>query len=83
MKINYNRLKQLNIEALVDNEKSQLSSYYIIQIGMEKIVNGEELTKEHKNMLLDVGVLELSEEDIARETMVKQFNFSQHGPTNS
>ena len=83
MKINYNRLKQLNIEALVDNEKSQLSSYYIIQIGIEKIVNGEELTKEHKNMLLDVGVLELSEEDIARETMVKQFNFSQHGPTNS
>ena len=86
MKINYNRLVELNKELMYsheDGESREMNSWFIIQTGLEKIVNGEELSKEHKNILLDIGLLELSEEDIARETMVKQFNFSQHGPTNS
>jgi hypothetical protein len=86
MKINYNRLVELNKESIYSHEDGgdrEMTSYFIIHMGIEKMVNGEELTKEHKKMLLDVGVLELTEEDIARETMVKQFNFSQNGPTNS
>lgn len=82
MKINYNRLVELNSEAIKEDGR-EMTCYFVVQSGIEKIVNGEEITKEHKKMLLDVGVLELSEEDIARETMVKQFNFSQHGPTNT
>jgi hypothetical protein len=82
MRIDYNRLVELNSEAIKEDGR-EMTCYFVVQSGIEKIVNGEEITKEHKKMLLDVGVLELSEEDIARETMVKQFNFSQHGPTNS
>ena len=82
MKINYNRLVELNSEAIKEDGR-EMTCYFVVQSGIEKIVNGEELVKEHKKMLLDVGVLELTEEDIVRETMVKQFNFSQNGPTNS
>jgi len=83
MKVNYIRLEELNRLALVDNERSQLSSFFVIQMGIEKFLDGEELTQEHKNLLIEVGVLEQTEEDIARETIVGPFNFSQHGPTNS
>jgi len=82
MKINYNRLVELNSEAIKEDGR-EMACYVVVQSGIEKIMNGEELVKEHKKMLLDVGVLELTEEDIVRETMVKQFNFSQNGPTNS
>lgn len=82
MKINYNRLVELNSEAIKEDGR-EMTCYFVVQSGVEKIMNGEELVKEHKKMLLDVGVLELTEEDIVRETMVKQFNFSQNGPTNS
>jgi archaeosine-15-forming tRNA-guanine transglycosylase len=82
MKINYNRLVELNSEAIKEDGR-EMTCYFVVQSGIEKIMNGEELVKEHKKMLLDVGVLELTEEDIVRETMVKQFNFSQNGPTNS
>lgn len=82
MKINYNRLVELNSEAIKEDGR-EMACYFVVQSGIEKIMNGEELVKEHKKMLLDVGVLELTEEDIVRETMVKQFNFSQNGPTNS
>ena len=80
MKVNYNRLIELNRGALVDNEGTQLSSFYVIQMGIEKFVQGEPLTEEHKNLLLELGVLVETEEDIVRETIVGPFNFSQHGP---
>lgn len=80
MKVDYNRLIELNRGALVDNEGTQLSSFYVIQMGIEKFLQGEDITEEHKNLLIEVGVLELTEEDIARERIVGPFNFSQHGP---
>ena len=83
MKIDYNRLKQLNMEALVDNEKSQLSSYFVIQSGVERFLEYGEINDTHTQLLIDVGVFVLTEEDIARETIVGPFNFSQHGPTNT
>ena len=83
MKINYNRLKELNKEALCDNERSQLSSYYILQMGVEKFVNGEVLTEEHKNLLLDLGILELTEREITSQSIVGPFNFKNNGSTNS
>jgi hypothetical protein len=83
MKIDYNRLKQLNMEALVDNERSQLSSFYIIQTGVEKFLENGELSDKHTQLLIDVGVFVLTEEDIAREAIVGPFNFNQHGVTNT
>ena len=45
MRINYNKLKELNEEAICDDGKSQLSAYYILQMGIEKFVQGEPLTE--------------------------------------
>ena len=83
MKVNYNRLLELNREALIDNERTQLASFYIIQASIEKYISGDVIPQEAINLLLDMGVLEPTEEDIAREQIVGPFNFSQHGPTNT
>ena len=83
MKVNYNRLLELNREALVDDQRSQLASFYIIQSSIEKYISGDVISQEAINLLLDMGVLEPTEEDIAREQIVGPFNFSQHGPTNT
>jgi hypothetical protein len=79
MRIDYNRLLELNKEALVDDDRTQMNAYYVIQITIEKFISGEYITEEAKNLLIELGVLELSEEDIAREKIVGPFNFSQHG----
>ena len=83
MKINYNRLTELNRAALVENN-TQLSSFHLIQIPLERLfIEGEALTEEAKNLLIELGVLIETEEDIARETIVGPFNFSQHGTQNT
>lgn len=79
MRINYNRLVELNKEALVDNERSQMTAFYVIQITIERFISGDQISEESKNLLIELGVLELTEEDIAREQIVGPFNFSQHG----
>lgn len=79
MKINYNRLVELNKEALSENGKDTLSSYYVVQMPVERLVDGVNISVEARELLVDLGVLELSEEDIARENIVGPFNFSQHG----
>lgn len=83
MRIDYNRLVELNKEALIDDDKVQLVSFYIIQKPLEDFVNGQPITEEAKNLLIELGVLVQNEEDIAREQIVGPFNFSQHGSTNS
>ena len=83
MRIDYNRLLELNKNALVDDGKIQMNAYYVIQITIERFINGEHVTEEAKNLLIELGVLELTEEDIARETIVGPFNFSQHGTQNT
>ena len=80
MRIDYNRLVELNKEALIDDDKVQLTAFYIIQKPLEDFVNGHPITEEAKNLLLELGVLVQTEEDIVRETIVGPFNFSQHGP---
>tara|TARA_R110001599_G_scaffold23120_8_gene85134 strand:+ start:4757 stop:5008 length:252 start_codon:yes stop_codon:yes gene_type:complete len=82
MRIDYNRLLELNKEALVGDDRTQMNAYYVIQITIEKFISGEHIAEEAKNLLIELGVLELSEEDIAREKIVGPFNFSQHGSTN-
>lgn len=78
MKINYEKLLELNREALTD-KGDQLTAFFNIQMGVERYLQ-DELTEPHKNFLLQVGVLELTEEDMAREKIVGPFNFSQNGP---
>ena len=79
MRIDYNRLVELNKEALIDEGKVQLVAFYIIQKPVEDFVNGQPITEEAKNLLIELGVLVQTEEDIARETIVGPFNFSRHG----
>jgi len=83
MKINYNRLVELNKEALIDEDKAQLVAFYIIQKPLEDFVSGHPITEEAENLLIELGVLEQTEEDIAREQIVGPFNFSQHGTQNA
>ena len=83
MRINYDRLVELNKTALTENGKDTLTSYYIVQMSIERLVDTGNITVEARTLLVDLGVLELSEEDIAREKIVGPFNFSQHGSTNS
>ncbi len=73
MRLNYTRLQELNREALVDNERGQLSSYYLIQMGVEKFLQNEGLSQEHKDLLIEVGVLEITEED--QKPIVSPHNF--------
>lgn len=83
MRIDYNRLVELNKEALIDDDKVQLVAFYIIQKPVEDFVNGNPITEEAKNLLIELGVLIQNEEDIAREQIVGPFNFSQHGTQNA
>ena len=78
MKVNYEKLLELNREALTDTG-DQLTAFFNIQMGVERYLQ-DELTEQHKNFLIQVGVLELTEEDMAREKIVGPFNFSQNGP---
>jgi|TARA_R110000803_G_scaffold44953_9_gene94958 hypothetical protein len=73
MKLNYTRLQELNREALVDNERGQLSSYYLIQMGVEKFLENDTLTNQHTKLLIEVGVLEITEED--QKPIVSPHNF--------
>ena len=83
MRIDYNRLLEINKNALVDDGKVQMNAYYVIPITVERYINGEHITQEAKNLLIDLGVLIQTEEDIAREQIVGPFNFSQHGTQNA
>jgi hypothetical protein len=83
MRIDYNRLVELNKEALIDDDKVQLVAFYIIQKPVEDFVDGNPITEEAKNLLIELGVLIQNEEDIAREQIVGPFNFSQHGTQNA
>lgn len=77
MKINYEKLKELNIDSLNING-DQLSCYYIIQSGIERFLSNEGISDDYKNFLIDVGVLvqEVQEE---RKEIVKPFNFMGDG----
>ena len=83
MRIDYNRLLELNKNALADDGKIQMNAYYVVQITIERFINGEHITQEAKNLLIELGVLIQTEEDIAREQIVGPFNFSQHGTQNA
>lgn len=80
MKINYNRLLELNKEAMgIDRE---MACYWVIHGGIERIVNGETLVKEQKDLLIELGVLELTKEEKASKSIVGPFKFDEDGPTN-
>jgi len=88
MKINYERLLELNREALTNFNScpncngtytgDQLSAFFHVSMGVERYLQ-DELNETHKKFLLQVGVLELTEEDMAREKIVGPFNFSHNG----
>ena len=82
MKINYNILKELNEQALTPSG-DQMSCYWIVQSGIEKIIHEEQVSEVQKNLLIELGVIEESENEINRRNIVGPFKFSEDGPTNS
>ena len=76
MKIDYNKFKELNLGALTERG-DQLGCFWIIQMGMERFVNGDTLTDEHKNLLIELGLLIPSNE--VDTPFVKPHNFTTNG----
>jgi hypothetical protein len=75
MKINYDKLVGLNQEAIY-NDHGQLSSFWIVQNGIEKLTHGENLEDIHKNLLIELGVIEVTEEE---NPIVKPHRFTTDG----
>jgi|688.fasta_scaffold105745_2 hypothetical protein len=82
MKINYNVLKVLNEQALTSSG-DQMTCFWTIQSGVEKLLHGETITDMQKKLLFEVGVLEESEDELNRRNIVGPFKFSEDGSTNS
>lgn len=81
MKINYDRLKELNTEALT-RDGGQMSCFYLIQHGVERYLQPhDELSTEWLNFLVEVGVLEYQEEE--KRNIVQPFNFTGNGSQSS
>lgn len=78
MKINYTRLRQLNSETLTPSGE-QMACYYLIQSGVERFLHDDTLSENHKNFLVELGVLELTPEEIASQNIVGPFNFHNNG----
>lgn len=80
MKVNYNTLVQLNRESVHGvNFDNQMSCFWLIQNGVEKYLNGETLTNEYVNFLVQMGVLEPETQD-EKKKIVEPFNFTGNGP---
>lgn len=77
MKVNYQKLLEFSKEAMT--EHGQASAYYTIQTGVERYLWGDELTEPHKNLLLELGVLELTEEEQKSKSIVGPFKFNSDG----
>lgn len=71
MKINYDRLKILNIEATLNHQT--LPCFHIIQNGIEKLLYDETLSEIHKRLLIEVGVLIEENTQEERKKIVEPF----------
>lgn len=82
MKINYNVFRALNEQALTPSG-DQMTCFWTIQSGVERILQGDVITDIQKKLLIEVGVLEESEDELNRRNIVGPFKFSEDGSTNS
>jgi hypothetical protein len=83
MKVDYNKLVELNKEASIENGVNTLSCYFLIQRGVEEFLMNGTLSDQNRTFLIDLGVLIESEEESQRRNIVGPFNFSTNGSTNS
>lgn len=79
MKVNYNNYFELNKEAVVGTDGGTMGCFWALQMGVEKFLSGETLTEELQNLLLETGVLELTEEERVNQTIVGPFKFNNNG----
>lgn len=78
MRVNYEKFLEVNKQS-VSETHGQLSCFWIIQNGVEKFLLGEPLTEEHKQLLMVLGVLELTEEEEKSKSIVGPFKFGENG----
>ena len=79
MRVNFERIQQINRDSITESHGQEMASYFILQQGVERFLLGEELTEEYKNFMLDLGVLELTEYEAASQTIVGPFKFNNNG----
>lgn len=76
MKINFERLAELN-SRYCTNDGQVLGCFWVLQSGVEKILNHDLITDIHKNILIDMGILE--ENELVERNIVGQFKFTESG----
>lgn len=82
MKINYHKFLELNIQA-TSPDGHTLGCFWSIQSAVELFLQTRDehnITEQQKNLLLELGVLELTEEEKASQTIVGPFKFNSNGP---
>jgi len=79
MKLDYNKLLEINKDSCVDNYGT-LNCFWVIQDSVEKFMRGDELTPQQTQLLIELEVLKLEEED---RRVVKSFNFTEDGSKNT
>ena len=79
MRVNFDILTELN-KSLINNVGGrEMSCYFIVQQGVERFLFDESLSENHKNFLVELGVLELTPEEMASQTIVGPFKFNHDG----
>ncbi len=73
MKINFERLKEINMSCVHNNDV--LSCYWLIQTSTERFLseNDGTINDKQKEFLLELGVLEYTQEESKK--IVEPFNF--------
>ena len=73
MKINYDRLVDINTSALLPND-GELQCFSVVMRGVEDFMHDQSTCSESvKNLLLDLGILENTEEE--KKPIVSPHNF--------
>ena len=76
MRLDYEKLKELNLEAL--NEKGdQLSCYWVIQASIERYMEDGGVTQKQINLLKELGILIDTEEE--KKTDLLNHKFTTNG----
>lgn len=73
MKVNFEKIKEINLSCIQGSDT--LPCYWLIQQGIERYLyaNHEPLSEQHKNFLIEMGVLEETQEESKK--IVEPFNF--------
>tara|TARA_Y100000389_G_C17002612_1_gene290244 strand:- start:125 stop:355 length:231 start_codon:yes stop_codon:yes gene_type:complete len=76
MKVNYEKLKELNLGALTE-KGDQLNCYWVLQSAVERYLDDGEVTQKQINLLKELGILIDTEEE--KKTDLLNHKFTTNG----